>query len=68
MLGRGVIFREVVSLHEVNAGEILVCEKDIGEVLTWDVQKFWQTGAGCDVDGIEALLEKLVSISNATYN
>ena len=68
VLGRGVILREVISLHEVNAGEILVCEEDVGEVLTWDVQKFWQTCAGCDVNGIEALLEKFVGISNATYN
>ena len=68
VLSRGVILREVVSLHEVNAGEILVCEEDVGEVFTWDIQKFWQTGAGCDVDGIEALLEKFVGISNATYN
>ena len=69
VLGGGVVLRELVRLHEVHAGEVLVGEVHVGQVLAGDVEELGQAGAGCHVNGIEALLvEKLVGVGQVAHH
>ena len=68
VLGWGVVLREVVSLHEVNAGEVLVCKEDVWQILARDVEKLWKASAGCNVDCVKALLKELFCIGDTTNN
>ena len=68
VLGRGVVLREVVRLHEVHAGEVLVGEEDVRQVLAGDVEELRQARARGDVDGVEALLEELVGVGDVAHD
>ena len=57
--GRIVII--AVSLHEVYAGEKLVCGVNAEQILAGDVQELGQTCAGADEHCLEAVLEQLVN-------
>ena len=49
-----------VGLHQVHAGEELVCGVHAQQILAGDVQKLGQTSAGADEHGLIAVLEQLV--------
>ena len=68
MLGGGVVLGELVGLHQVHAGEVLVGEEDVGQVLAGDVEELGQAGAGRHVDGVEALLEQLLGRGHVAYD
>ncbi len=68
VLGGGIVFGEAISLHEVNAREIFVGKKDIGEIFTRNVEQLRQASTGGNVDGFVAHIKKLVSVCDATNN
>ncbi len=69
VLGGGVVLGEVVGLHEVHAGEVLVGKEHVGEVLAGHVEELGQAGAGGHVNGIEALLKQLLGVGDvANYS
>ena len=45
VLGGGVVLGELVGLHQVHAGEVLVREEDVGQVLAGDVEELGQAVA-----------------------
>ena len=59
MLNRRIVII-AVSLHEVYAGEKLVCGVNAEQVLAGDVQELGQTCAGADEHCLKAVLEQLV--------
>ena len=68
VLGGGVVLGELVGLHQVHAGEVLVSEEDVGQVLAGDVEELGQASAGRHVDGVEALLEQLLGRGHVAYD
>ena len=68
VLGGGVVLGELVGLHQVHAGEVLVCEEDVGQVLAGDVEELGQASAGRHVDGVEALLEQLLGRGHVAHD
>ena len=68
MLGGGVVLGELVGLHQVHAGEVLVREEDVGQVLAGDVEELGQASAGRHVDGVEALLEQLLGRGHVAHD
>ena len=56
VLGGGVVLGELVGLHQVHAGEVLVSE-ELG-----------QASAGRHVDGVEALLEQLLGRGHVAHD
>ena len=60
-----VVDGELVGLHEVRTGEVLVGAVHAGQVLALDVQEARQAGADGEVQGVEALLEQLLGVEQA---
>ncbi len=69
VLGGGVVLGELVRLHQVHAGQVLVREEHVRQVLARDVQELGESSSGCHVDGIEALLaQKLRGIGEVAHD
>ena len=68
VLGGGVVLGELVGLHQVHAGEVLVREEDVGQVLAGDVEELGQASAGRHVDSVEALLEQLLGRGHVAHD
>ena len=63
---RGVVDGEVVRVHEVGAGEVLVGAVHAGQVLARNLEEAGETGAHSEVQGVKALLiEELVGVEQA---
>ena len=69
VLGGRVELGEVLGLHEVHAGEVLVGAEDAGEVLARDVEEAGKARAHAQEHGVKALLlEELLGVGDAAHD
>ena len=64
-----VVDREVIGMHKVGTGEVLVCAVHAGQVLARNMQEARQASAHGQVQSVEALLvEELLGVEQAAGN